>query len=80
MSPFSFTEQEKMCGLTAVLEVSAAMSPGPTQTGPPGREGWGRVSRTIILAFFLLYLFPEFYFVVAVCYFFTESKVVGCGR
>ena len=49
-------------------------------TGLPWREGWGWVSRTIILAFFLLYLVPEFYFVVAVCYFFTESKVVGCGR
>ena len=39
-------------------------------TGLPGREGLGWVSRTIILAFFLLYLFSEFHFVVAVYYFF----------
>ena len=71
MSPFSSTEQEKMCGSTAVLEVSAAMSPRPTQTGPPGREGWGWVSRAIILAFSLLYLFAELHFVVAVCHFIT---------
>ena len=48
-------------------------------TGLPGREEWGWVSRTIILAFSLLYLFSELHFVVAVCYLFKESKVVGCG-
>ena len=41
ISPFSFTEQEKMCGSTAVLEVSAAMSPRPTQACRGERGGAG---------------------------------------
>ena len=43
-------------------------------TGLPWREGWGWVSRTIILAFFLLYLFSEFHFVFAGCYISSKNQ------
>ena len=64
ISLFSFTVQEKMCGSTAVLEVSAAMSRRPTQAcggerGGAGSQGlsfWPSFSYILSQNFILLLL------------------------
>ena len=64
ISPFSFTEQEKMCGSTSLLEVSAAMSPRLTQAcrgerGGAGSQGlsfWPSFSYILSQNFILLLL------------------------